>query len=181
MRRGVFVGIGGAILLVTTVAGAWADVARGQDLTIEELNSEIARNRALRAYVRRNGLPDIAERRFLADRPPWSKNEVSLYYLDRRQEIGFASAEILGRPDVQIVRYERPISDAQAMELAARAGLLSTPATPGPVGRADAAARRAEDAAARVELAVEPVERLADRTEALAVRAEDGFHRSVRK
>jgi len=179
MRRGVVVGIGCAILLLAAVVGARAE-RLAQDLTVEELQSEMEQNRALRAYVQRNGMPDIAERRFLSDRPPWSKDEVTLYYLDERLEIGFASASILDRPEVQIIRNERPLTDEEAAELANRPRLRAS-GVGGPVARAEAAARRAEEAAARVEAAVAPIERLADRTEALVARARDVMYRSFTK
>ena len=46
------------------------------------------------AYVARNGMPDVAEWHFLADRPPWDDHEVTLYYLDARTKISFARASI---------------------------------------------------------------------------------------
>src|SRR5262245_58389438 len=98
MGRGVGVWIAGAILLLasgTTVLAA-------QQLSEEELRAEMRDNRTLAAYVERNGLPDAAETHFLSDRPPWDDHEVTLYYLNRRLEIGFARALVLGRPDVQI-------------------------------------------------------------------------------
>jgi hypothetical protein len=101
------------LLATGTVASA-----RGErDLTDEELRAEMATNRALAAYVARNGEPDVAETHFLADKPPWDDHEVTLYYLDMRKEIGFARAWILGRPEVQITRYERPLTDEKIAAL----------------------------------------------------------------
>jgi hypothetical protein len=95
--------------------------ARGErELTDDELRAEMSRNRALAAYVARNGDPDMAESHFLADVPPWDDHEVTLYYLEARKEIGFARAWILGRPDIQLERYERPLTDEQIAALAAR-------------------------------------------------------------
>ena len=102
-------------------SGALAGMKGGHELSDEELRTEIGQNRALAAYVARNGMPDVAETRFLADRPPWDDHEVALYYLDARTEIGFARALILGRPEIQLVRYQRTLSEDEAAALASRA------------------------------------------------------------
>jgi hypothetical protein len=103
--------------------------ARGErELTDDELRAEMSRNRALAAYVARNGDPDMAESHFLADAPPWDDHEVTLYYVEARKEIGFARAWILGHPDIQLERYERPLSDEQAAALSARSRSLRAPA-----------------------------------------------------
>ena len=139
MRRGVVVWTGCAVLL----AGVAVANARGErELTDDELRSEISRNKALAAYVARNGDPDVAESHFLSDKPPWDDHEVTLYYFEARKEIGFARAYILGRPDVEIERYERPLTDEQI-------AALSTRARPGrPAPRAEDATKgaRPEDA-----------------------------------
>jgi hypothetical protein len=177
MRGGGVVWLVGLGLLVgVTMAGAHD----GQQLDDEQLQREINRNRALASYVARNGLPDVAATSFLADQPPWDEREVTLYYLDRRKEIAFARAWILGEPSVQIVRYERSLSDADVAALqpyAMRRGeRLGDPAL-----RAEAAARRAETAANRVEAAADVADRAADRAEAVASKMERGLSRSLRK
>ncbi len=179
MRRGVAVWAGGAMLLASAVVAG----ARGErDLTSDELRAEMSRNRELAAYVARNGEPDVAESHFLADKPPWDDHEVTLYYLDGRKEIGFARAWILGRPEVQIQRYERPLTDEQVAALSSRAHKLRGPSSGlGPDERAEQSARRAEDAAGRVESAATSAEHAADRAEAIASRMESAFHRSLRK
>ena len=202
MRRAVAVGMGCGLLF----AGVVAAHARGdRELTDGELRAEMAKNSTLAAYVKRNGEPDVAESHFLADEPPWDDHEVTLYYLDARKEIGFARAWILGKPEIQIKRYERPLSDEQVAALASRAKARAkqapaaapdAPAAPGeaaaPAGaeqtaslapdeRAEHAAARAEDAAGRVEAAADSAERAADRAEAIADKATRAFHRGVRK
>src|SRR5262245_62129618 len=124
MRRGVAVVLMGCTLLLT--AGLARAVDK-HDLSEDELQAEMAQNRALRAYVDRNGLPDVAETHFLADRPPWDEYEVRLYYLERRFEIAFARAFVLGRPEVQIEHYERPLTDQQVNALQSRVRMHSTP------------------------------------------------------
>jgi hypothetical protein len=174
----------GAILLVVSGTTALA----GQQLSEEELQAEMRENRSLAAYVERNGLPDAADTHFLADRPPWDDHEVTLYYLDRRLEIGFARAYVLGRPDVQISRYERRMTDAQVAAIVARpklagssGGSTARMAGLGPDERAEDAARRAEAAAGRVEATVDSVERAAGRAEAVASKMERSFHQQLRK
>src|SRR5947208_4454309 len=202
MRRGVAVGMGCALVL----AGVAAAQARGErELTNDDLRAEMAKNSALAVYVKRNGMPDVAEAHFLADEPPWDDHEVTLYYLDAHKEVGCARAWILGKPEIQIKRYERPLTDEQVAALASRAKARAkqapaaapdAPAAPGeaaaPAGaeqtaslapdeRAEHAAARAEDAAGRVEAAADPAERAADRADAIADKATRAFHRGVRK
>jgi len=183
MRGGVAVWMGGAMLLASV---AVASARNEHELSGDELRTEMERNRALRAYVARNGQPDLAEVHFLADAPPWDDHEVTLYYLDSRKEIGFARAWILGRPEVQIQRYERPLTDQQVAAITSRA--RRAPATSpspssglGPAERADQSAQRAEDAAGRVEAAADSAEHAADRAEAIASKTESEFHRSLHK
>src|SRR5438132_10090348 len=199
MRRGVAVGMGCALVL----AGVAAAQARGErELTNDELRAEMARNSALAVYVKRNGVPDVAEAHFLADEPPWDDHEVTLYYLDARKEVGFARAFILGSPEIHMKRYVRPLTDEQVAALASRAKArgqqapAAAPAAPGeaaaPAGaeqtaslspdeRAERSAARAEDAAGRVEAAADSAEHAADRAEAIAAKATRAFHRGVRK
>ena len=201
MRRGVAVGMGCALVL----AGVAAQARGERELTNDELRAEMARNSALAVYVKRNGVPDVAEAHFLADEPPWDDHEVTLYYLDARKEVGFARAFILGSPEIHMKRYVRPLTDEQVAALASRAKARAKqapapdPAAPGdppasaaPAGaeqmaglgpdeRAERAAARAEDAAGRVEAAADSAERAADRAEAIAANAEHVFHRGVRK
>jgi hypothetical protein len=187
MRRGWVVWLGCSLVLAALAAPARAD----RDLTEDELLDEMEHNRMLEAYIQRNGMPDLASARFLADTPPWDDHEVALYYLDKRQEIGFARASILGRPEVQIERYRRPLTDEQVAALASRArqrpldsptsGLAPRGGALGPVERAEESARRAEDAALRVERAADAAERAADRAEAVTNRMQTSFTDSLKK
>jgi len=152
MRRGV---VAMAVVWAVVLGGARVGLARGgHDIDDDQLEVEMARNRALAAYVARNGKPDVAESRELADRPPWDDHEVTLYYLGMRKEIAFARAWILGRPTVHLERYERPLSDAEIAALSKRArrrpmsaGPL-TPAVPVPDGGASAGSSAATSSAA---------------------------------
>lgn len=164
-----------AVALLSGVARA--GVPAPHQLSEEELRSEMARNRALAAYVDRNGLPDVAETQALADRPPWDAYEVILYYLERRSEMRFARASILGRPEVQLVRTERPLTDDEVAALRDRMTRWKLR----PDERAEAAARRAENAASTVETAALSAERAAERAEAITARMESAFHRALLK
>ena len=200
MRRGVAVGMGCALLLSGVVLAHARDE---RELSGHELRAEIDRNKAMAAYVERNGEPDFAESHYLADDPPWDDREVTLYYLAARKEIGFARAYILGKPEVQIQRYVRPLTEEQVAALTSRARanqpppagppVAAAPAAPAaalgesaggeqtaslsPGERAELAAQRAEDAAGRVEAAADSAERAADRAEAIAEKAERSVHR----
>jgi len=181
MRRGVGAWVGCAILL----AGVTAAQAAGHELTDEELRIEMGSNRTLASYVLRNGPPDLAEASFLADRPPWDKYEVRLYYVDMRKEISFARAWILGEPQISMVRNERPLTDEEVADLQSRArsrGAYARGAARGgrmgPAERAEEAARRAEAAAGRVEAAADMAERAADRAEAIVAKMETSSPRS---
>jgi hypothetical protein len=168
------------LCLVAAAGSGWAHpMHETRELTDEELQNEMMHNRAMSAYVARNGMPDVAERHFLSSRPPWDDHEIALYYLDTRTEIAFARAWILGTPDIHVERYERGLSDEELAALASRARVRGRGT--GPTARAEAAADRAEAAANRVEAAVASVEQAADRAETIASKMERGFHRALQK
>ena len=181
MRRGV---VAMAVVWAVVLGAARVGLARGEhEINDDQLEVEMARNRALAAYVARNGKPDLAESRELADRPPWDDHEVTLYYLGIRKEIGFARAWILGQPTVHLERYERPLSDADVAALSKRARQrpadkgrpASVDPAPGSPPAAAGAAEHAEGAAPRAEAAAGPAERAeqaAQRAEAAASRLE---------
>ena len=185
MRRGLVLVVGSMVLF----AAVGVANARGErELSGDELRAELSMNRAMRAYVERNGDPDVAEAHFLADTPPWDDHEVTLYYFDMRKEVGFARAWILNSPDVQIQRYERPLTDRQIAALSTRAHKRPTTedgpharVDGGPDARAEDAARRAEAAADRIDTAADAAERAADKAEAIGNKSEAEFHRSLRK
>jgi hypothetical protein len=164
------------------LAGVTTASARGsRQLDDDELQSEIGRNRALAAYVGRNGMPDVAASRFLSDQPPWDDHEVTLYYLEARKEIAFARASVLGEPSVHVIRYERALTDADIAALQPMVGRHHASGSGDPADRAEEAARRAEAAAGRVDAAAVVADRAADRAEAIVAKMETSFHRSLRK
>jgi len=152
------------------------------ELDADGLKKAAQENKALARYLSHNGTPDVAEVKPILDQPPWDDHEVTLYYLDSRKEIGFARAWILGRPEIQISRYERPLTDEQIAALSTRAHRPKTDVSGlGPDARAEEAARRAEAAAGKVEAAADSAERAAATAEAAASKMESAFHRSLRK
>ena len=191
MRSGVVGGVLGGVLLAVTVAGA----AEPRVLTRGDLDVESKANEELRTYVARNGLPDVAESRALADRGPWDDHEVVMYYLDAKKEVTFARAYVLGDPWVSIQRVERELTDEDVAALSAQPSLRDAPepvpageavqvaavepaqvtvetadidfTSTDPTDRAEAAAFRAEQAAGRVEDAAMRTERAASRAEAV--------------
>jgi hypothetical protein len=178
MRRELVVGLSCAMVLAGVVAARALDE---REINADELRAEMGINNALAAYVERNGAPDLAESRFLADQPPWDSREVTLYYLDMRKEIAFTRASILGKPEIHLSRYERPLTDEQVHALESRVRARPMAGLGGPVERAELAARRAEDAAGRIEAAAGAAERAADRAEGVTRKMEGAFHRALRK
>jgi len=170
--RGRVVVLGAGVALLVGAVAAFA--CEGRELSAEELRSEATRNRELSAYLARNGLPDLAERRFLADAAPWDDHEVIVYYVRARKELAFARAWVLGRPEVHLIRYERALSDDQIATLRQRGNMepirMAAMHGSGPVARAQAAAERAEQAAARLEEMAHSAERAAGRAEAIALK-----------
>lgn len=168
----------GWMVAVALLAGvARAVMPPPRQLSEDELQSEMAQNRALAAYVKRNGAPDVAETQALSDRPPWDSYEVILYYLDQRREMRFARASILGRPDVQLIHNERQLTEDEAAAMRDKIGRRRL----SPDERAEAAARRAENAATTTENAALAAERAAERTEAVTARMESAYHRALLK
>jgi len=156
-----------AVLLMASAVRA------DQTMTEDDLQAAMAQNQALDGYVARNGLPDVAEVHARPGQSPWEDHEVRAYYLDQRLELGFARAFILGRPEVQLIRYQRKMTNAQVAEIASRPRLrtASTGRAADAADRAEAAARRAQAAADRIEASAASVERAADRAEAVLARA----------
>jgi hypothetical protein len=165
--RGVVLVLG----LLVVAGAASADVPRARILTRAQLSAEMTVNRKLASYVARNGYPDVAEWRFLSDEPPWDEHEVSCYYLDRRKEIAFTRAWMLGSPWIPVQRYERELTDADIAVLQPLV-MQEEETSADPVTRAEAAAARAEAAVQRIEVAAAATERAADRAEAIVAKME---------
>jgi len=188
MGRGGLVATWMVGMTLLALAGP-AAAASPRDLDSNDFRAALRANHAMASYVHRNGMPDLAETRFLSDRPPWDRDEVALYYFDAHKEVSFARAVILGDPSIHLERYERTLSDAEVDQLKPRAQhygqcpktQLASAAPSDPTARAEAAASRAEAAAGRVEAAADAADRAADHAEAVAAKAESRFHKSLKK
>jgi hypothetical protein len=137
MRRGgVVMSVMGTLLLAMTL-----DAVAGPDMQLgtRELRSEMTLNRKLSAYIGRNGCPDIAQARFLADEGPWDEYQVTLYYFGLRKEISFARALILGEPSIHLEKSERPLTDQDIARLEPKVRPLCTRMAVPPAPRAAAA------------------------------------------
>jgi hypothetical protein len=166
---------------VAVAAMALVSTARagheGSMLDAAGLKKQAAQNKALARYLKYNGMPEMAEVRPIVDQPPWDDHEVTLYYLGARKEISFARARVLGRPEVNVSRYERTLTDADVRTLKSHGTLVASasseaaavPAvcTGSAAERAECAAGRAESAADRIDVAAVRAEKAAERTEAI--------------
>ena len=175
MRGGVVALVGGILLLGASASGA----AEYGFLTGQGLESEIRVNKMLASYIRWNGLPDVAERRFLSDMPTWDRYETVVYYFNMKKMVSFTRAFVLGAPTYDVRRFESALSDADIARLEPHASLMQqrtirqtrvSARASGPAARAEAAADRAEHAATQVEEAADRTEAAAERTEALVAR-----------
>jgi hypothetical protein len=193
-----------AVLALAVTARASHQVG---ELDRDGLNEQAKRNRALARYMKYNGYPDMAEVKTIVDQPPWDDHEVTLYYLNRRKEISFARARVLGRPDVHQMRYERLMTDADIRAMKSHGSRLApaqaapaaetttaptsgtttvTVAEPSPCTgsastRAECAAGRAEHAAERIDVAAVRAEQAAERTEAIVEKMATHRHGKRRK
>jgi hypothetical protein len=160
------------------------------------LGNEMELNEALRVHVDHAGRPDLAQRMRVHSDLPWDTYIVRLIYLERGTELAFSRAYLLGRPEVGLLRYRRPLTDelaAQTRDYLASAGPMpsayvdptstSTASASGlgPADRAEAAARRAEAAAEMTERGAMAAEQAAANLESTTVRAEDHFKKNLRK
>jgi hypothetical protein len=179
------------LALTTSTARAAVEV-----LDAEGLDAEMRRNEALWTQVRHSGAPDLAQRWRVHSDLPWDVYLVRLIYLDAGKELAFSRAFILGRPEIGLLRYRRPLSDelaAQTRQYLAAGGPAPTmdlePSTfagspssdLGPAERAEAAALRAETAAEMTELGAAAAEQAAARLERTTASLEDAFRKQLRK
>jgi hypothetical protein len=151
-------------------------------------------NEALRVHVDHAGRPDLAQRMRVHSDLPWDNYIVRLIYLDAGTEIAFSRAYLLGRPDIGLLRYRRPLTDelaAQTRDYLASAGPMpsvyvdptssASASGLGPAERAEAAAQRAEAAAEMTEHGAMAAEQAAAALESSTVRAEESFKKTLRK
>jgi hypothetical protein len=187
-------GIVGAALACVLATAAWADevppldrpcqvvdperpyvcdIGPPQPLSMRSFKEVLARDGAVRALVRRIGMPYAVEMQRVRVEDPWYTWELRAYYPTYDRMYAFGRAFILGVPEVSLMRYEGPIPPDRWR--------TATTTVSAPRGDAEAAALRAEQAAAEAEALADRADRYADRAEAIADQAGQDFKRSLFK
>jgi hypothetical protein len=175
MRSGVSAWMTGLLLAASTAVSGATSVGEPVPLGPRALEVRIARNQEIASFIARRGYPDWVEEVEVDSHSPLGPYEVRLYYLRLDREVAFTEATILGRPDVGIRRYERPLAPAMR-ERIEQAYLAHDPAR-----RAELAAERALASAERAERAADSVVESAERAERTADAAARAFHRRLLK
>ena len=177
MRRGM------SVLLAGVMVAAFAQVVHAIAIPVGPalplgpygLEMKMEQNPEIAQYVARRGYPDWAELVEVDAELPFGTHEVHLFYLRLDREIVFTDASILGRREIGVRLYDRPLDPAKREVI--EAYFLAHD----PVRRAEIAATRADAAAERAEHAAEGVEEVADQAERYAQRMERSFYARLRK
>lgn len=144
------------------------DIGSPRILSMNGFEEILEKNAAVRATVRRIGMPDRAEVQRVRVREPWSSWEVRTYYRSIDRMFVYGRAFILGSPQVTILRHESRIPQGL---WAAWSGDPATRKAQGAAAEAAAAAEKSAEAA----------ERTADLAEAMADDAAAEFPKSLMK
>jgi hypothetical protein len=150
-------------------------VGSGRPIGAQGFEQHLERNPELRSLVALRGYPDWVEEVEVDSPLPLDPYELRLYYLRLDREVAFTRAFILGRPQVSLTLFERPIAPGDRTRIE-EAYLAKDPAR-----RSEIAADRAVAAAEHAERAADAVERLADQAEHFSDQMERDFHRHLRK
>jgi hypothetical protein len=150
-------------------------IGPGRPLGERGFERQLRMNPELRSYVALRGYPDWVEEVEVDSDLPLDSYELRLYYLRLDREVSFTRAFMLGRPNVSMRLFERPIHAAD------RARIEAAYLAVDPARRAELAADRALAAAEQAERAADAVERLADQAEQFSEEMERDFHRRLRK
>ncbi|HEY8516969.1 MAG TPA: hypothetical protein VIS07_15780 [Candidatus Binatia bacterium] len=146
------------------------DIGPPRPLSMRSFREVLANDQAIRALVKRIGMPYAVEVQRVRVEDPWYSWEVRAYYPEYNRMFAFGRAFILGVPEVSLLRYEGPIPPDRRWPAVTRIG-----------GDAEDAAARAERAAAEAEALADQAERFADRAEAIADQGARDFTRSLYK
>lgn len=150
-------------------------IGPGRPIGEQGFERQLRMNPELRSFVELRGYPDWVEEVEVDSTRPLDAYELRLYYLRFDREVAFTRAFILGRPQVSLRLFDRPIAPAD------RARIEEAYLAIDPARRSERAADRAMAAAEHAERAADAVERLADHAEQLNERMERDFHRRLRK
>lgn len=170
-------------VVATLVVVAWGapcfalavPIGPGTPLGASAFEQQMRTNPEIRSFVALRGYPDWVEEIEVDSGLPLDSCEVRLYYLRLDREVSFTRAFILGRPQVSLRLFERPIAPAD------RARIEEAYLAKDPARRAELAAERAMAAAEHAERAADAVENLANQAENFSEQIERDFHRRLRK
>jgi hypothetical protein len=177
MRRGMSALVASVVLAMSAQLAHAMAVPVGPTLPLGPygLAMKMEQNSEVALYVARRGYPDWAEVVEVDAELPLGTQEIHLFYLRLDREIVFTDASILGRRDIGVRLYDRPLDTAKR-EMIEAYFLARDPAR-----RAELAAMRADAAADRAEAAAEDLDDVADRAEGYSRRMEHAFFKGLRK
>lgn len=188
--------LGAGLLLAATAAGASAqdlppithdcdyvdperpyvcDVGPPQSMSMRSFREVLAHDGAVRALVRRVGMPYAVEMQRVRVEDPWYTWELRAYYPKYDRMYAFGRAFILSVPEVSLMRYEGKIPRDRWRTTA----VVQQTTYVG--GDAESAAARAERAADEAERLAEQATRFADQADAIADQADQSFKSSLVK
>lgn len=150
------------------------DVGPPKPLSMRSFKEVLAHDSAVRAVVRRIGMPYAVEMQRVRDESPWYSWELRAYYPNYDRMFAFSRAFILDVPEVSLLRYEGKIPRDRWKSAAVQQAAY-------PAGDAESAAARAERAAEEAERLADQATRFADQADAIANQADQGFKRSLVK
>lgn len=150
------------------------DVGPPKPLSMRSFKEILARDSAVRAVVRRIGMPYAAEMQRVRAESPWYTWELRTYYPSYDRMYAFSRAFILDVPEVSLLRFEGKIPRDRWKSTTAQQVTYAG-------GDADNAAARAERAADDAERLADEATRYADQAESIADQADQGFKQSLVK
>lgn len=150
------------------------DIGPPKPLSMRSFKEVLANDGAVRALVRRIGMPYAVEMQRVRVEDPWYTWEMRAYYPSYDRMYAFGRAFILNVPEISLMRYEGPIPPGRW-----KTTVQTTSTTV--VGDADGALARAERAADEAERLADQADRFADRADAIANQADQEFKQSLVK
>jgi len=151
------------------------DVGPPQALSARSFKEVLSNDGAVRALVRRIGMPYAVEMQRVRVEDPWYTYELRAYYPAYDRMYAFGRAFILNVPEVSLMRFEGKIPRNRWKSLVVPASASAT------LTDADSAAARAEHAADEAERLADQATRFADRADAIADQGAQEFKRSLVK
>jgi len=150
------------------------DVGDPRPLSMRSFREVLSTDEAVRAVVRRIGMPDRVELQQVQVDWPWLGWELRAYYRQYGRVYAFARAFALDEPQISVLRYQGPIPEDKLAQ-------MNVVAHSDAADRAERDAERAERAAAEAEAKADHADQLADRAEAISTQANDSFKSSLIK